>query len=515
MKIYSLKKRLLLILTDHILILAAFWLVSIASGLTLQTSLAYTHPWVVIFLVLHAGIAMWLDKYFLWKHARSSKTYRPMLYTNLIFTGIAALAIFITSQFDIPRLLLFGTVIVATAFELPVWSLIHLFDSTKRKGFSYNFNGIPGVKETTREEVPAKTVKKDPHRFLTIHGQAVRQSILHETGPNALEYLKENVPLDESSVVLSVNNRLNIMNLPSRCVDTIVNLERVNNHRRINKFFEVVNFKLPPGGIYSGFAEPQITRKKRFFRRYTPVFGILLYSLDFLWNRVAPKIPLVKRLYFSMTRGKNRVISRAEVLGRLYACGFEVLDETLVDGMLFFTAKKVRNPYYDQNPTYGPLVCLRRVGKDGNIIGVFKMRTMYPYSEYIQKYVYEKNGVCKGDKFLNDFRITTWGKIFRKLWIDELPMIYNFLNGDLKIVGVRPLSVHKYNTYPKYLQEKRIKIKPGLVPPFYADMPETEEAFYESESRYIDEYMKAPLATDWKYFWKAFNNIVFKNARSG
>jgi len=514
MKLYSLKKRLLLILTDHILILAAFWLVSIARGSDLISTITHTHPRLVIFLVLHFGVAMWFDKYFLWKHAHSSKTYRPMIYTSLAFTGIASFLIVVTSQFGIPRLLFFGTVALATAFEFPVWSAIHLFNAAKRKGFSYNYNGIPEVKEKTPEAAPAKTTKNEPHRFLTIQGHAIRQSILYETGPNALEYLKENVPLDESSVVLSVNNRLNILNLPSRCVDTIVNLQRVNNHRRINKFFEAVNFKLPPGGIYSGVAEPLKARKKRFLRKYTPVFGIVLYSFDFLWNRIAPKIPVLKKVYFGLTKGRNRVMSRAEVLGRLYACGFDIIDETQVDELLFFTARKVRNPHYDNNPTYGPLICLRRVGKDGKIIGVYKMRTMHPFAEYLQPYIHKKNNLQEGGKFGNDFRISTCGKIMRKLWIDELPMLYNWVNGDLKLVGVRPLSEHFFNLYDEELQEKRTKVKPGLVPPFYADMPTTLEEIQESESRYIDAYLKAPLTTDWKYFWKAFNNIVFKNARS-
>ena len=65
---------------------------------------------------------------------------------------------------------------------------------------------------------------------------------------------------------------------------------------------------------------------------------------------------------------------------------------------------------------------------------------MDAYSEYLQHYVYEKNNLAEGGKMKDDFRISTLGRFFRKYWIDELPMITNLLNGDLKIVGVRPLS---------------------------------------------------------------------------
>jgi hypothetical protein len=68
--------------------------------------------------------------------------------------------------------------------------------------------------------------------------------------------------------------------------------------------------------------------------------------------------------------------------------------------------------------------------------------------------------------------------------------------------------------YTDELKEKRTKIKPGLVPPFYADMPKSLEEIMESESRYLDAYNRNPLWTDIRYFFKAFYNIVFKQARS-
>ncbi len=58
-------------------------------------------------------------------------------------------------------------------------------------------------------------------------------------------------------------------------------------------------------------------------------------------------------------------------------------------------------------------------------------------------------------------------------------------------------------------------VKPGLVPPFYADMPKTFDEICESERRYIQAYLKQPIKTQLVYFWKAFYNIAFKGARSG
>ena len=93
-------------------------------------------------------------------------------------------------------------------------------------------------------------------------------------------------------------------------------------------------------------------------------------------------------------------------------------------------------------------------------------------------------------------------------------MFINFFKGELNIVGVRPLSEGYFNKYPKYLQKLRIQVKPGIVPPYYADMPNNFNEILESEKEYIDKKLKYPIRTDVKYFLRAFKNIVFKGARS-
>ncbi|MCK4467345.1 MAG: sugar transferase, partial [Desulfobacterales bacterium] len=177
-------------------------------------------------------------------------------------------------------------------------------------------------------------------------------------------------------------------------------------------------------------------------------------------------------------------------------------------------AQKVKTSSIDENPSYGPLVKFSRVGPNGNDLTVYKFRTMHPYSEYLQEYIYENNKLQQGGKFNNDFRVTTLGRIMRKTWIDELPMIYNWLKGELQMLGVRPLSLHYLSLYDVDLQELRKKVKPGLIPPFYADLPGTFDEICESERRYIEAFLAHPVKTQWVYFWKAFYNIVIKGARS-
>jgi lipopolysaccharide/colanic/teichoic acid biosynthesis glycosyltransferase len=190
------------------------------------------------------------------------------------------------------------------------------------------------------------------------------------------------------------------------------------------------------------------------------------------------------------------------------------VQEQIINDEIFFVARKIKEPVFDFNPTYGPLIRLKRIGREGELFSVYKLRTMHAYSEYLQEYVFERNQLQEGGKFKDDFRITTEGKIFRKFWLDELPMFINVLKGEMKIVGVRPLSQHYFNLYVEELRQKRVKFKPGLIPPFYADMPKTLEEIMESEMRYLEAYEKAPLRTDFNYFCKAWSNILFKKARS-
>jgi lipopolysaccharide/colanic/teichoic acid biosynthesis glycosyltransferase len=104
--------------------------------------------------------------------------------------------------------------------------------------------------------------------------------------------------------------------------------------------------------------------------------------------------------------------------------------------------------------------------------------------------------------------------MFRKLWIDELPMLINWIKGDLKFVGVRPISMQYLSLYSEGHQERRKNFKPGLLPPFYADLPNTIEEIELSEKRYLDAYEKNPIKTDVRYFFKALNNILIKHKRS-
>ena len=338
--------------------------------------------------------------------------------------------------------------------------------------------------------------------------------IREECGDKAAAFFQMHLPVKADRI--SLLSTIEPAGVDSVAADrqAVLVLERANNARRINKYFRSVNARLKIGGLFLGCAEVNGQRRDRFLRKYPSPVAHMAYLFDFVLHRICPKIPYVTPAYFAVTKGRNRPIARSEALGRLISCGFEVVEYREIDGLMYFAVRKVRESEAVQAPTYGPFCRLNRVGIGGEFFTVYKFRTMHPYSEFLQEYLYDKHNLQDGGKFLNDFRITPWGKWMRRLWLDELPMILNLFKGELKLVGVRPLSRQYYGLYPDELKNLRNRHMPGLVPPFYVDLPKSFDEIVASEMNYLRAYEKAPFRTDVKYLFVALWNIFVKRARS-
>tara|TARA_B110000003_G_C16643266_1_gene530999 strand:- start:1336 stop:3069 length:1734 start_codon:yes stop_codon:yes gene_type:complete len=323
----------------------------------------------------------------------------------------------------------------------------------------------------------------------------------------------EKINKDKISI-FNTKSTSNIKFLSNNSKNLIINIHKTNDIRRINEYFLDVYSKLENDGLFIGNFIPLENMSNHLRSRMPHFLYFILIPFYFIFFRVFPKLTITKQIYFILTRGKNRVLSKAEVLGRLSFCGYEVVDEKIIGYTVYFISRKIKTISKEKFPSYGPIVKLKRVGYQGKRVYIYKFRTMYPYSEFIQGHIYKKYDLDKSGKFKNDFRITSWGKVFRSYFIDEIPQLYNWLIGDIKLIGVRALSEHYFGLYPQDIQELRVQSKPGIIPPYYADMPNSFEEIIISEKDYLIKKKHRPIITDVIYFSKAIYNIVFSGARS-
>jgi len=328
--------------------------------------------------------------------------------------------------------------------------------------------------------------------------RSIRQSVLSVTTEEDYRMLLEKARLDSRQTkCVCDRNRFAFLQIPDYQYMTLVDLTLLNDAKGINRRFCIVNQKLPDGGRYVCCYRPQEYMKQKFLKSYPPIIRWFAYSLYFFRKRVLPRLLLTSRLYYDINKGRKRMLSKTEVLGRLYYCGFEV-DEIVPMGHIEYVfAHRKSQPYpQEQIKVYGPMIKLPRICKNKEIRYFYKFRTMHPYAEYIQKYVFDaRGGMDISDKSNDDWRITNWGKFLRKYWLDELPMLM-------------------FETYPEWLQDKRTLSKPGLIPPFYIDHPNTFDELFASEDKYLTEYLEHPVWTDVKYFFLTMRSILTRKTHS-
>jgi lipopolysaccharide/colanic/teichoic acid biosynthesis glycosyltransferase len=367
----------------------------------------------------------------------------------------------------------------------------------KKHDLKYGFNNAESPEHVIKRRMQFDYLKEYKDVFLLLDNVLDFESF--DTRKTAI------VKSDDLDDVLSAQPEL---------YQLFVDLHILNEQNQLNNYLLEIKKILIPGGVYVGALHPNHYRQQKFLKKYSFVVGETLYFFDFIWNRVFPKLPIIRKIYYKISKGENLDISLAEGLGRLVYCGFRILDLVVVNEVVYFVSVKDRGSVPEKNLFYSLIFKMQRIGQDGKTIYVYKLRTMHAYSEFIQDFVYKLNGQGKGVKIKDDFRVASWGNFLRKYWLDEIPMLINILKGDLKLVGVRPLSSSMFNLYPPDLQKLRISTKPGLVPPFYKDMPKNFAEVLESERKYLLAYKRNPIKTDIKYFFICMYNIMVKRARS-
>ena len=152
----------------------------------------------------------------------------------------------------------------------------------------------------------------------------------------------------------------------------------------------------------------------------------------------------------------------------------------------------------------------KRIGKNGNIIKLYKFRSMVINAEeLIKSFTPEQMREYKENyKLTNDPRITKIGKFLRKTSLDELPQLINIINGDLSIIGPRPVVADELEKYGVN-KDKFLSVTPGLTGYWAANgrSNTTYEQRMEMELYYID---NLSLKMDIKVFFKTILSVLKK-----
>ena len=163
----------------------------------------------------------------------------------------------------------------------------------------------------------------------------------------------------------------------------------------------------------------------------------------------------------------HRTSPRTERTGALYRNGLKrfvdlllvvaaaIVWLPLVGVLAFFVALDGHSPFYTQ----------RRVGRDGRVFKIVKLRTMVANAEQELERHLSENPEARAEwdstqKLKNDPRITRIGQLLRVSSADELPQLINVLKGDMSLVGPRPFMESQKALYPGL---GYYRVRPGIT----------------------------------------------------
>jgi lipopolysaccharide/colanic/teichoic acid biosynthesis glycosyltransferase len=366
--------------------------------------------------------------------------------------------------------------------------------------------------------------------MVSVNTEAIVATLSATVPPAMAAFIRTHLPLNTTGTdkAFAFNDLDDAVggNPPPHTAGVVIGCRPLNHVSRLNNYLRFCVGQLAMGGYLVVSYTPLESVLADMRRRVSRVLYPFAYIKHFLWYRAIPKIPWVDKFYFSpffkwfdpfLQRcggRRNRSLPKAEMWGRLAYYGLEVLNETDEDGRRYLVAQRLAPPVANRKPSFYAVVALEKVGLDGTLIRLHKIRSMYPFSEFLQKKIFQSYGLSNTGKFKNDFRLTDYGPLIRRRWIDEIPGIVDWLRGDVKLVGMRATSPHFLSLYPKEVYDLYIQVKPGLVPPIFDASTNGFEDIVRIEMAYLEDYIKAPIRTDVRYFFRTFHDIFIRGVRS-
>lgn len=158
-----------------------------------------------------------------------------------------------------------------------------------------------------------------------------------------------------------------------------------------------------------------------------------------------------------------------------------------------------RSPFYRQ----------RRVGRNGAVFNMWKLRSMVPNADQMLEGYLAANPAARSEwdltqKLRHDPRITKVGHLIRKTSIDELPQLWNVLKGDMSIVGPRPMMVDQQKIYPGTAY---YALRPGITG-FWQTSVRNESSFADRAQFDTDYLCQMSFLTDFRVMLRTVRVVV-------
>ncbi|SEK24862.1 Sugar transferase involved in LPS biosynthesis (colanic, teichoic acid) [Roseivivax marinus] len=156
-----------------------------------------------------------------------------------------------------------------------------------------------------------------------------------------------------------------------------------------------------------------------------------------------------------------------------------------------------------------PIYRQARVGRNGSVFRMWKLRTMVPDAEarlesHLAADPHARLEWTVTQKLRRDPRITPIGHLLRKTSLDELPQLWNVLAGDMALVGPRPMMVNQRALYPG---SAYYALRPGITG-FWQTSVRNEASFAE-RARFDAAYLRElSFGTDMRVLARTVRVVV-------